>query len=349
MMPSAFSSSIRCCCRLTSLLACLISLPALACHDCINGCYVSREAPQDIKMIMPDVVVHPGSSPGTLLAQGRFQIERDNGLVCRGSNTMTGQLPNSKISKLGGNIYETNVPGIGIRLYREGEQYIRTFYPHIIEGKQSKRRSSGHSYLEGGSFYVELIRLPGPVGAGPLMPGLYSTYWGNGSGPGRPILTSHVIGNSIKIVNSTCEIDAGSRNIPINMGEVQKYQFQGVGSTLNEHGFNIILHCVGGNESQWSKRTGEVGLSFSYEQDTSNIKGVIKNMASTDAADGVGIQLLEARGTPVPTNGVIQAGRLNQSAESTFEVGMSSRYYQTKMHVSGGNVNSQATFTVVYQ
>lgn len=298
-------------------------------------------------MVMPDVVVNPSAPPGTLLAQGRFQIEQDLGLVCRGTTSnMVGQLPGSQISKLGDNIYETNVQGIGIRLYREGERYIRTFYPHTLELKQYKRRPNGQAYLEGGSFYVELLRLPGPVGAGPLKPGLYSTYWGNGSGPGRPILTSHVIGNSIKIVNSTCEIDAGSRNIPINMGEVQKSQFKGVGSTLNERLFDIRMHCAGGNESQ---RTGDVGLSFAYERDASGIQGVIKNIATTDAADGVGIQLLEACGTPVATNSVVQTSGFNQIAKSTFNVGMMSRYYQTKSQVSGGNVNAQATFTVVYQ
>lgn len=336
--------------RLGVLCAALVPSLAEACENCYNGCYVARETPQDIQMIMGDIVVNPDTAVGQRIAIGYFPIEQDKGLTCMGTNAMVGELPGSKLSSLGDNIYETNIAGIGIRLYREGERYIDVYYPHYLQGQNHPQNSSGRAYLEGGLFTVELIRLPGQVGAGPLKPGLYSTYWGDGSGPNRPILTSHVIGNSIRIVNAACKLDAGSRNIPINMGEVSKGAFKGVGSTLNERPFMISMSCVGGHESQWSTRKSDVGISFEYDADPSGAAGVIKNTASSDAAQGVGIQLLEAsNGMPIAPHRILNVGQLRDSSDRYFNIGLTSRYYQTSSNISGGNVRSLATFNIVYQ
>ena len=312
------------------------------------GCNATLDQPQDIKMNLGRIVLRPDMAPGTVISSKQFPIAYEWVAECAGRGSMIGVLSsNYSASELGNNIYKTNIPGIGLRLYRESRSgLIKTYYPHSIP-------YSGRStlYLDPGFFSVEVIRLPGPTGAGTLNPGLYSVYYANNTGPSKPVLTSHVYGDGITIVNSTCSIDAGSRDITVDMGTVSRKEFTGVGSTLNERNFNIRLNCVGGNESQWSQKRGDVSLAFSYSPNSTwGNQGVIQPEQGQSAAQGVGIQLLtDKENMPVKNGDYVYAGRLSAFANATIDVPMKARYYQTDNKVSGGSVSALATFTVVYQ
>ena len=311
------------------------------------GCYATLPQPQDIKMNLGRIVMRPDMAPGTIISAKQFPIASQWVAECAGRGSMEGVLSNNySISELGNNIYKTNIPGIGLRLYRESHSgFIKTFYPHSIlyNGRTTL-------YLDPGFFNVEVIRLPGPTGAGPLNSGLYSVYYANSTGPSKPVLTSHVYGDGITIVNSTCAIDSGSRDITVDMGTVARKEFTGVGSTLNERRFNIRLNCVGGNESQWSQKRGDVSLAFYYSPNKAwGNQGVIQPEKGETAATGVGIQLLTDTDAPVKNGDYVYAGKLLQFKSETIDVPMKARFYQTDNKVTGGNVSALATFTVVYQ
>lgn len=312
------------------------------------GCHVTIDHPQDIKMDLGRIVLRPDMAPGTVISAKQFPISRQWVAECSSRGTMIGILSNNyTASELGNNIYKTNIPGIGLRLYREGEGgRIKTFYPHTLP-------FSGHSklYLDPGYFSVEVIRLPGPTGAGRLNAGLYSIYYADSTGPSKPVLTSHVYGDGITIVNSTCSIDAGSRDITVDMGSAASKDFSGVGSTLNEKKFNIRLNCVGGNESKWSQKRGDVSLAFYYTPNERwGNQGVIQPERNQSAAQGVGIQLLsDKENTPVKNGDYVYAGRLQEFTSSTINIPMKARFYQTENKITGGSVSALTTFTVVYQ
>lgn len=315
-----------------------------------NGCYVTTDTPQDIRMDLGNIVIQPDTKPG-LIKRQTFNIQESYSLFCINQNSMIGELPGSEpATNSEQHVYKTNVPGIGIRLYRQSYNgIISTYYPHRLSSYDSPR---GNAKLAAGYFIVEIFKLPGPTGAGTLKQGLYSTYWGDGTGPSKPILTSHVYANSIAIVNSTCSLDAGSRNIAVDLGEAPKYTFTGVGSTNNDRNFNIKVDCVGGNDSVWSQARGDVSLSFSYtpDPDTNASKGVIKNEANADRAQGIAVQLLDDRnGTPVTNGSNLYVGKLRADSATSFTVPMRAHFYQTKSQIAGGNVRSLATFNVVYQ
>lgn len=312
------------------------------------GCRAIVDQPQDIKMDLGRIVLRPDMAPGTVISSKQFPIAYQWVAECSGRGSMIGILSNNyAASELGNNIYRTNIPWIGLRLYRESRSgWIKTFYPHSIP-------YSGRTtlYLDPGFFSVEVIRLPGPTGAGRLNAGLYSVYYADGTGPSKPVLTSHVYGDGITIVNSTCSIDTGSRDITVDMGTVARKDFTGVGSTLNEKKFNIRLNCVGGNESQWSQKRGDVSLAFYYTPDTTwGNQGVIQPEQSQTAAQGVGIQLLtDKASTPVKNGDYVYAGRLSEFANATIDIPMKARFYQTNSQMTGGSVSALTTFTIVYQ
>ena len=295
------------------------------------------------------VVLRPDTPVGAVILKKSFYIPNKPVGYCNGNGgSAIGVISTGyPLSQLGNNIYETNIKGIGIRLYRHGDTRIDTFYPHEL-----RLQGGGTPYsLDPGYFVVEIIRLPGPTGAGSLIAGLYSSYYLNASGPSKPILTSHVYGNSITIVNSTCMIDAGSRDISVDMGSVARNDFSGIGSTLNERNFNIRLNCLGGNDSEWSQKRGDVSLLFSYAPNPRwGNQGVIQPEGGKTSASGVGIQLLTGQSnTPVRNGDSVFAGHLSPDTRTTVTVPMKARYYQTDNHIAGGNVSALATFTLVYQ
>lgn len=312
------------------------------------GCNATIDQPQDITMNLGRIILRPDMAPGTVISAQQFPIGKEWVAECSGRGAMIGVLStNYSISELGNNIYKTNIPGIGLRLYRESKSgMIQTYYPHNIY-------YSGRAtlYLDPGFFTVEVIRLPGPTGAGRLNPGLYSVYYADNTGPSRPVLTSHVYGDGITIVNSTCSIDAGSRDITVDMGTVASKEFSGVGSTRNERNFNIRLNCVGGNESQWSQKRGDVSLAFSYTPNaTWGNQGVIQPEQDQAAAQGIGIQLLtDKENRPVKNGDYVYGGRLSEFANATIDIPMKARFYQTNSKITGGSVSALTTFTIVYQ
>ncbi|MFI7917832.1 hypothetical protein ACFMJ1_17490, partial [Acinetobacter baumannii] len=78
----------------------------------------------DISMAVGRVVVRPSDPVGKILRKATFPINPNGStLRCTSySDTITAALTqNYPLSPLGNSIYSTNIPGIGIRLYREAE------------------------------------------------------------------------------------------------------------------------------------------------------------------------------------------------------------------------------------
>lgn len=107
-------------------------------------------------------------------------------------------------------VYATDVAGVGIRLYRQAAQASNT-YPHTLN-INTRVGEKTILDLNEGYFQVELIKTATTTGSGPIASaGPFTTYYADGSGISRPILTSSLSGIGITIVTSTCEVDAGSK------------------------------------------------------------------------------------------------------------------------------------------
>ncbi|WP_355659713.1 fimbrial protein [Halomonas salifodinae] len=311
-----------------------------ACH--VNAGHVA----QDITMNMGQVIISPQAQVGEVLAMREFTIHGVNNLgSCDGSSGgwALGRVLQGQPSALAADIHTTNVPGVGIRLSRrrqgQGLDDLVT-YPH-----DHPLLANTTLNLVQGFFRVELIKIAPQTGSGPLSSGTYSTYYLDGSGPSRPMLTSSVLGSGITVVSSSCEVDAGSRNIGVDFGSVSTPQFTGIGSTQASREFSIELNCVG-------PTLGEdlVVLGFDYLPDPSGAPGVIRIDGGVDAASGVGVQLLDARSdAPIASGDSVDVGSLAGAGERVLSLPLRARYYQTEANVGGGVTRALATFTIEYR
>lgn len=173
-------------------------------------------------------------------------------------------LQNYPISSLGDSIYSTNIPGIGIRLYREAFNAgnFSGYYPY------TRRVPSSRFYLAEGYFVVEIVKTAESTGAGTLVPGVYSSYYA-GNRSDRPFLTSTVYGNAITIASSSCEW-RGAINKQVQLPTVTKAGFKGVGSTQGDQSFELNILCNGGINPTGYEEKNLISLSFDYQQDGTN-------------------------------------------------------------------------------
>ncbi|ELC7203509.1 fimbrial protein [Enterobacter hormaechei] len=129
--------------------------------------------------------------------------------------------------------------------------------------------------------------------------------------------------------------------IEVPLGQHQKAEFSGPGSSTDWKAFNVGLNC---------DKSARINVQIDATQDLSNVAGVMKlDSASGDmAATGVGVQLYF-----VPDDSPVQFGQSrfyytspNGGSET---VQLKARYYQTTSTVTAGVANATATFTLTYK
>ncbi|UUS15648.1 type 1 fimbrial protein [Stenotrophomonas sp. CD2] len=240
--------------------------------------------------------------------------------------------------------YETDVPGVGIKLFRDSGS-IQVYYPHQLT-------FGGNSTvtLIGGRFRIQLIKTAAQTGSGVIAPnGRFTTYYFDGDGPGRPVLTSTFKGSGTTVVSPTCEVQAGSRNIAVDFGSVANTTFTGVGSKAVDRDFEIRLNCQGSNVAAYQSK---IGIRLDADQDSSNMPGVLKLSAASNSATRIGIQMVQRDGSTEREVRFGQTINVGTTAPGTsvMALPLRARYVQTQAGTVGAGVaNGQATFTIQYE
>ncbi|AAF82890.1 fimbrial adhesin precursor [Xylella fastidiosa 9a5c] len=305
--------------------------------------------PQDIQISVGRVLIKPSLAVGDRITLASFNINevKNAGRCDQAGGTSLARFTRPLIAVSGmTNVYQTDVQGVGLRLYREAGK-VSNYYPYDIP-----LRSNSNLSINAGYFQVELIKTAATTGSGPIASnGLFTTYYDDGDGPGSPVLTSTLSGLGITIVTSTCEVDAGSKNIVVNFGSVSSNTFNGLGSKGPERDFTINLICQGGNVAEADQ--GQISVHIDGTQDSSGQSGVLAITSASDAASNVGIELVDlltGSERQVVFGQNITLGRTTSNASSTLSLPIRARYIQTqKGKVSPGAANGTATFTIEYQ
>lgn len=84
----------------------------------------------DVPMAVGRVVVRPTDEVGKVLRKATFPISSNGSTYwcdSYGGYLEANLTQNYPISSIGNNVYSTNIPGIGIRLYREAENVSTAF------------------------------------------------------------------------------------------------------------------------------------------------------------------------------------------------------------------------------
>ena len=307
--------------------------------------------PQDVSMSVGRVVVKPSDPVGTILRKATFPISSNGSTIY--CDYFTPSSINAiltqgyTISPLGNSIYNTNIPGIGIRLYREAEgaSGFSGYYPYSRTLELNKTYSLANGY-----FVVEIFKTAATTGSGTLVPGRYSSYYVTNY-PNQPLLTSTVYGNAITIASSSCEIQ-GNINKVVQLPTVNKADFKGVGSTQGEQAFDLNILCNGGKNPTGYEESNKISLSFDYNAAANTNNKVINNDAPANTkAKGVGTQILwnyQNQNKVVSKGDKLELGTLTSNQTLQYNVPMKARYYQTEPTVSPGTVRGMATVTIEY-
>ncbi|EOC1345420.1 fimbrial protein [Cronobacter turicensis] len=160
-----------------------------------------------------------------------------------------------------------------------------------------------------------------------------SLTWAASTGEGQVNFTGEILDAACEVVNSQ------SSPLAVDLGSVSKTAFTGVGSTTNITSFVLQLkNCP--------ETIKTAAIKFGGNADLDNVN-VLALTGGTGAASGVGIQLVDADGTPL--------NLYTASADYTLETGTATnslefgaRYIQTAAAVTAGTANGSSTFTVTY-
>ena len=297
---------------------------------------------QNVLMNIGEIIIDPNATVGTILRTGSFPInEVSNVAYCNNSGgSSIGEVVNGMLVPTTlGNVYSTNITGIGVRLYRDSGE-IQTYYPHTL-----RLGSNSNVRLVGGRFKVDIVKTGDVTGTGALSSGLYSTYYYNGDGRSKPVLTSTLDANGIIIVNPTCSYRDGTDNQTVALVDVGAREFNGVGSTAKPKEFSIKFTCNGGN-----RINQKLNVALAYDPADLN-NGVIKNTVGAGYAQGVGVQVMTTATTPQPVKSQtpVYVADIIQNTDSQPEIKFKAQYYQTEENVKAGNVFATATITMSYQ
>lgn len=304
----------------------------------------------DIAMNVGRVVVRPTDAVGTVLKKATFPITANSSTyTCDFSaGSIIAQLSqNYPKSNIGDSVYTTNIPGIGIRLYREADNAadFSGYYPYQ---KQLNRNTSYR--LASGYFAVEIIKTDLQIGSGALMPGRYSSYHSS-SHPNRPFLTSTVYGNAITIASSSCAIQ-GANNQTITLPTVTTSQFTGVGSIQAAQPFSFDILCNGGKNNTSFQEKNSISLKFGFTPDPTGNDVIINSAPDSTKARGIGLQIIsdyQNTNQAITNGGHVQLGTVSSNDSVQYHVPLHARYYQTEDTVKAGQVRAIATITIDYQ
>lgn len=312
--------------------------------------------PVDISMNVGRVVVRPSDPVGTVLRRASFPITSNGSTIsCSFSGgTMQAVLSqNPSLSSTGGaSVYNTNIKGIGIRLYREASNNsdFSGYYPYDKALSGGGLLFSKPYTLGEGFFVVEIIKTAVATGSGALTSGRYSSYYSRDD-MSKPFLTSTVYGNAITIASSSCEL-LGEVNKTVQLPTVNKSGFQGVGSTQGAQAFDLDFLCNGGENLTAYEESNKIGLSFDYTAAANTTNVLANNAPISTQAGGVGIQMKTSYNNTdkvIVKNNKLDLGTVKSNQNIQYNVPLSASYYQTDSVVTPGRVSSVATVTIQYE
>lgn len=307
--------------------------------------------PIDISMNVGRVVVRPSDPVGTVLRRASFPITPNNSRIScdRYGGTIQAVLSqNPTINSAGGaSVYNTNIKGIGIRLYRDagGGSNFSGYYPY------NKALTANTPYVLGeGFFIVEIIKTAASTGSGALTAGRYSSYHSRDD-VSKPFLTSTVSGNAITIASSSCEL-LGEPNKTVQLPTVNKSGFKGVGSTQGTQAFDLNFLCNGGENLTPYEQSNKISLNFDYALAPNTTNVLANTAAASTRASGVGIQLKTNYNNvskAIVKNEKLALGTVKSNQNIQYNVPLDASYYQTDATITPGKVSSVATVTIEYE
>lgn len=142
------------------------------------------------------------------------------------------------------------------------------------------------------------------------------------------------------IIAESCRVEAGDRQMTVQMGQISSNRFHAPGEDINPVSFDIHLQECSTAVSQ------RVGVAFHGVADGKN-PNVLSVGEGPGIASGIGIALFDKEGSQLPLNGPPASWTRLYSGPTTLH--FVAKYRSTGRQVTGGVANAQAWFSLTYQ
>lgn len=293
-----------------------------------------------LDMVIGRVVVPPNAPTGSVIAYREWKLAETGPMYyCTGGiNTFVSRVVGSGMQELANNIFSTNIPGIGLRFKRTlGNSGRVVTYPGSLS------RGGTPISLAATTFALEVIKIGPITGSGSIASGPYTIY-GYGD---DAMLTTSLSANALTIVSPSCLVSGGN-NQNVEIGSIRQNQLSGRGSFAGGRSFPLELQCSGGvSLSEYTN----INMTFdgTLATGTSAAQGVLINDASSsEAAKGVGVQILNSDQTPLEMRKSQWVGRLNDNQTHVIKLKYFARFYQYLDTISAGDVRAHLVFNIDY-
>jgi len=300
----------------------------------------------------------PVSGLEVLCSGGNYTIETKRSL----SSTPL-PLANWTGNPYGGKVYETGVKGIGVALWYAGNTLPFSGFGTNCGNGTNPCIWTLQSTLV---FDLSFIKI-GEVSAGTIQGALLPTMV-------QSFITTNTVefqqvnySGNINIVSRTCS----TPDVTVPMGTHLTNTFSGKNTFTPWKDFSIALNncpAFNGYYQGTGPRWLSDGTSNNLESRRNNTlrvrvdptvaainpaQGIFKLNASAvgdaPSATGVGVQIADSHGTPLPL-ATLRASGISPRAEegASYAIPLKARYIQTEDSVSAGPANATATFTIDY-
>lgn len=312
-----------------SLLLSLLLLPlSLAYASCYLADNISGELPGYIHF--GNIIVQRDTPVGAVLATattGTYNAD-DRIAGCQEPWNYSWQvMPWKTISVLGNSIYDTNIPGVGMRLTNTASGKVIPY---------AEDRGVVDVVITGDGIKAELIKTGNIVG-GVLIPGVQA----RASANHQLYFANVTLSGSNSVTAVACQVITSNVNVPL--GEHDKSEFNGIGSTTNWQSFNIGLDC-----DRSARVNVRIDPSAGIVEGTTDVMK-LDNGDGESTAGSIGIQLgFRPNGSSVMHLGqeTFYATWLQGGSQN---IELQARYYQTEQNITPGLANGTATFTLTYK
>lgn len=245
---------------------------------------------------------------------------------------------NGRSRDVGNHIIETTWKGLGVRV-------TLTFSPVGRSVQISSARNASLQLpstlqtLQEPAIKVELVKTSTELKAGYLPAGtLFSVPLKVTSGDLPPV--SFTLQSEPLTLKSTGCLMLDSTQQNVQLPDVSASHFTHSGATDGDTSFELSMVCAHG------QLVNMLTSGVEITERNSDFPGVLKNIATTSPASGVGIQIL-FNGHPVSLNAVTPHTLQVNSGHNLIP--FSARYYQTDKTISAGNIESILSVTLNYE
>ncbi|WP_413530755.1 fimbrial protein [Rahnella inusitata] len=237
-----------------------------------------------------------------------------------------------KLSSAGYSIYDTGIPGIGIRVYYSNSHTLGGNMQYLDWPRKSTVDNFNNymNYIPASEYKVEFWSTGAYKSGRTSFPSpIANLYYGS-------LLTNQATFSNTTFIATIVGCNVAS-SVNVDLGSISSTVFTGVGSASAWKDFTIPLNCYSGTK---------ISTTIDATKDSSGATSVIKPTSGTGTATGFGVQLYYSGGESVSFG---TKKLLVTSSSTTASINLATRIYQTQKAITEGKVSAVAYLTMTYE